>query len=74
MEITHQNFEKICILAQNGFEIIGVNNSGITLEYKYGTADDARSAISNGCSQCKAVNCHPEAENTDPAEVYAKIS
>lgn len=74
MEITHQNFDKVCILVKNGFQIIGENKSGITIEYEYGTADDAKLAIAHGCKICMANNCHPEAETTDPAEIYAKIS
>lgn len=74
MEINKQNFDEVCILVQNGFKIIGVGKSGITLEYQYGTADDAKDAISNGCKLCSASNCNPKAESTDPAEIYAEIT
>lgn len=74
MEINQQNFQDICVLYQNGFEIIGRTSRGVVLQYSTATANDASCAILIGCKLCSATNCNAQAEDTDPAEIYAKIS
>lgn len=75
MKIDQQNFQDVCVLYQNGFVIKGRTANGVILEYCTASANDAGNAIKTACKRmCKAANCKPVAEDTDPAEIYAEIS
>jgi len=81
MEINKQNFDNICVLVQNGFEIVGLDDSGITIEYSTAVENAqklAELAITNGCDQCQCHapkgNCHPTVDDSVPATIYSKLN
>lgn len=79
MEIEKYNFDDLCLLVQNGFQIVGVTNGGVVIEYSSAAVDAqqlAQRAIDNCCKNCpyfRSGNCDPSADDTTPATIYAKL-
>ncbi len=77
MEINQANFQSLCLLLEreNGYRINGRTSTGVMLVKDNQTSSTARRDLAKVCKHCGChkVNCQPEAESTDPAEIYAYI-
>lgn len=77
MEITHANFQKLCLLLRNDYAINGRGQNGVALINTNRDQQDAKNDLKKICGKCGCHtegNCKPEVEeDTSTAEIYAKI-
>lgn len=77
MEITHVNFQKLCLLLRNGYVTNGRGQDGVSLINEGSNEKGAKNDLKTICTKCGCQtegNCRPEPEiNTLKAEIYAKI-
>lgn len=77
MEIQSANFTKYCLLLKEGYVVNGANCEGYILQKPDACAVTAKRDIKKVCGVCGCNtegNCRSEAEDWDPAEIFAKIS
>lgn len=76
MEITHETFQKLCLQLRNGYTTNGRGGDGVSLINNSRNKQDAKNDLKKICGNCGCHtegNCRPEVEDTQTAEIYAKI-